>query len=209
MFCFHLLLRNHGWLCLWKAVPPVSYLAHCTLLNFIHGVYKLKSRRMQVQLETMDKLHYLINETILLDIMSYRAYRAYRVLVVCNTVKRRALRCQRPVGWDGQLVWHDRRQNTKSEEDSGQVNTDGHRRAGLNLGSLTLNPSLEYKSTDSPSVFCKNNSESNPFAKFESIYSQDQRNVNCVFCPLAKICLGCTLIMNIEIINLLCKTHFD
>lgn len=62
----------------------------------------------------------------------------------------------------------------KNEKDSGKVNTDAHGTDGLNLGNLTLNPSLEYKNTGSPSIFCKNNSESNPFAKFETIYTQDQ-----------------------------------
>lgn len=63
-------------------------------------------------------------------------------------------------------------QNMKSEEDSGQVSTDVHERDGLRLWNLTLNLSTEYESTDSPSILCKNNSESNTStAKSEIIYT--------------------------------------
>lgn len=87
-------------------------------------------------------------------------------------MRRQDLRCQRPVGWDGQLVWHDRSQNSRSEEDSGQVYTDAHGRNGLNLGSSRLNPSLEHKVTDAPSIFWKKDtSKSNLFEKFETIYT--------------------------------------
>lgn len=119
------------------------------------------------------------------------------------------LRCQSPVAWDEQLVWHDKSQNTKDEKDSGQANADMHGRVALNPESLTLNPNLEYKSTDSPSTFCKNNSESKPFAKFETIYTQDQPSVNFIFWPHARIYPGWTLTTSIEIINLLYKTCFD
>jgi len=47
-------------------------------------------------------------------------------------------------------------------------------RDGPNLGNLNLNPSLEYKGTDSLSAFCKNNYESNHFAKFETFHTHDQ-----------------------------------